>query len=131
MENYISLGNLEVYKTAIKISGESWVIYERFDWHTKKIMGDQWIEATDSMGANVAEGYGRFHYLDRIKFYYNSRGSLFETKHWLFLLKERAKVSEKEFNSLLKDLEKFHIQLISQYRNFADPCNSTSLNFLK
>ena len=55
-------------------------------------MGDQFIEAVDSVGANIAEGYGRFHYLDRIKFYYNSRASLIEcNEHWIELLKERKK----------------------------------------
>lgn len=111
MENYIPLGKLEVYQTAIKISKNSWTIYERIDWKLKKIIGDQFIRAIDSMGANIAEGYGRFHYLDRTKFYYIARGSLFESKHWLFLLKERKKITEKEFNNLLEDLEIFNRQL--------------------
>ena len=111
MEKYIPLGDLGVYQTAIKIGIKSWTIYERLDWHTKKIIGDQWIEATDSIGANVAEGYGRFHYLDRIKFYYNSRGSLLETKHWLFLLKTSEIVTEKEFDEIFEELENFHRQL--------------------
>lgn len=81
------------------------------DWKLKKIIGDQFIRAIDSMGANIAEGYGRFHYLDRTKFYYIARGSLFESKHWLFLLKERQKITEKEFNNLLEDLEIFNRQL--------------------
>ncbi len=31
-------------------------------------MGDQFIKSIDSVGANIADGYGRFHYLDRINF---------------------------------------------------------------
>ncbi|GIV44793.1 MAG: hypothetical protein KatS3mg035_1916 [Bacteroidia bacterium] len=31
-------------------------------------MGDQFVRATDSIGANIAEGYGRFHYLEKLKF---------------------------------------------------------------
>ena len=34
-----------------------------------------------SIGSNLAEGYGRFHYLDRNKFNYNARGSLIEALH--------------------------------------------------
>lgn len=73
-------------------------MYEALDWQVKKVMGDQFIRATDSVGANIAEGYGRFHYLDRIKFYYNARGSLSEARfHWAELLNERGKVSQKDY----------------------------------
>jgi len=110
-KNYIALGNLDAYKTAIKIGEKAWIIYVKMDWQTKKIMGDQWLGAIDSVGANIAEGYGRFHYLDKIKFYYNSRGSLFEAKHWSFLLLQRAKITKKEFDELIGLLESQHRQL--------------------
>lgn len=58
-------------------------------------MGDQLIRVIDSHAANIAEGYGRYHYLDRIKFYYNARASLLESKHWLYLFLKRKK-SQKE-----------------------------------
>lgn len=111
MAEYIPLGKLEVYQTSINASGKGWIIYERMDWQLKKIIGDQFIRSMDSVGANIAEGYGRFHYLDKIKFYYNARGSLFEVKHWLFLLKERQKITKEEFNDLLENLEILHRQL--------------------
>ena len=86
------LNDLEVYKLARELSKIGWEIYQNLNWQTKKIMGDQFIESTDSVGANIAEGYGRFHYLDKIKFYYNSRASLIEcNEHWIELLKERKK----------------------------------------
>jgi len=89
---YLKLEDLEVYKLATKISDIGWKIYQEFDWRIKKIIGDQFIESVDSVGANIAEGYGRFHYLDKIKFYYNAGGSLLEAKHWLNLLLERRLV---------------------------------------
>jgi four helix bundle protein len=39
---------------------------------------DQLIRASRSTTANIAEGYGRFHYLDNAKFCSNSRGSVWE-----------------------------------------------------
>ena len=87
---YILLKDLEVYRLARELSQLAWVIYETLDWRTKKTMGDQFLSATDSVGANIAEGYGRFHYLDKIKFYYNARASLLEcSDHWMELLRER------------------------------------------
>jgi len=79
--DYIKLGSLEIYQLAIELSNLAWQAYEKFDWQTKKVIGDQFIRAIDSIGANIAEGYGRYHHKDKIKFYYNARGSLFESKH--------------------------------------------------
>jgi len=41
-------------------------------------LGDQLLRAARSTTANIAEGYGRFHYLDNAKFYSNARGSCWE-----------------------------------------------------
>lgn len=41
-------------------------------------LGDQMLRAARSVTANIAEGYGRFHYLDNSKFCSNARGSLTE-----------------------------------------------------
>ena len=38
-------------------------------------LGDQVLRAARSTTANIAEGYGRFHYLDNAKFCSASRGS--------------------------------------------------------
>ena len=91
---YILLKDLEVYKLSRELSALGWEIYNGLDWETKQINGIQFIKSTDSVGANIAEGYSRFHYLDKIKFFYNSRGSLTEANdHWIELLKERNKVN--------------------------------------
>lgn len=99
------------YRMAIELSRESWKIYEQMNWQEKKIIGDQFITAIDSVGANIAEGYGRYHYLDRIKFYYNARGSLLESKHWVLILKERDKITIEKFDDLMKKLNELHKQL--------------------
>ena len=41
-------------------------------------LGDQILRSARSTTANIAEGYGRFHYLDNAKFCSNSRGSCYE-----------------------------------------------------
>ncbi|MFD0895714.1 four helix bundle protein [Luteolibacter ambystomatis] len=41
-------------------------------------LGDQILRAARSSTANIAEGYGRFHYLDNAKFCSNARGSCWE-----------------------------------------------------
>jgi four helix bundle protein len=100
-KEYITLENLEVYKLARELSRLAWEIYEKLDWKDRKTMGDQFITATDSVGANIAEGYKRYHYLDKVKFYYNARASLSEAcSHWLELLHERGKIDQKQLAAL-------------------------------
>lgn len=93
-KEYLSLDKLEVYKLSRKLSQIAWKVYQDLDWQDKRIMGNQFIEAADSVGANIAEGFGRFHFLDKVKFYFNARGSLLESRHWLDLLNERDKLKE-------------------------------------
>jgi four helix bundle protein len=71
------------------------------------------LEAADSAGANIAEGFGRYHYRDSLKFYYNSRGSLLELKHWNTLLIKRS-LARSDNLSKMKDLiDKEHFKLNS------------------
>jgi four helix bundle protein len=85
----ISFEDLEVYKVSIALSDEIWKIYDSLSHDLKINLGSQLVRSTDSIGANIAEGYGRYHRKDQIKFQYYARGSLYETKHWLILLAER------------------------------------------
>lgn len=111
MTEYIKLGDLEIYKLAIELSDIAWEIYSDMDWQTKKIIGDQFIKAMDSIGANIAEGYGRFHHRDKIKFYYNARGSLLESKHWTLLLGKREIIGREKHDILIKKLNNLHKKL--------------------
>jgi four helix bundle protein len=111
MENktFITIKDLQVYQLSRKLSTIAWDIYSKMSFEEKKIIGDQFIRATDSIGANIAEGYSRFHYLDKVRFYYNARASQSEsTDHWLELLFERNKINQQVFDdykSISKDLQ--------------------------
>lgn len=110
-KDYLLLRDIIPYQLAVELGRYSWGLYEKLGWQDKKVMGDQFITSVDSCGANVAEGYGRYHYLDRIKFYYNARGSAMEAKHWSLLLKERGKISNEEYEFLMSKLNEFHRQI--------------------
>lgn len=127
MENkaYIKLKDLEIYKTSRELSVIAWKIYKNLDWQTKKIIGDQFIESTDSIGANIAEGYGRYHFLDRIKFYYNARGSFLESsEHWIDLLNDRGFVSTESFLQFKSTSKK----LSKKLNNFITSTYTTKFN---
>jgi len=107
----MELYDLEIYKLAREISKEAWMVYQMFDWRVKKTMGDQFISAVDSVGANIAEGFGRYHYLDKNKFNYNARGSLIEVIHWLDLLVERGQVTDGQGLVLREKIKSLGIKL--------------------
>lgn len=100
-QNFIELKHLEVYRLSRNLSSAAWKIFCRLNFEDKKHIGDQFLRAVDSIGANIAEGYGRYYYLDKVRFYYNSRGSHYEAfAHWLELMFEREKISKTEFESI-------------------------------
>lgn len=123
----MDLEDLEVYKLAREISDEAWQIYNSLSWQDKKIIGDQWITAIDSIGANIAEGFGRYHYLDKNKFNYNARGSLFEALHWLKLLLKRKKISQSQFKSLENKLKNLGIKLNNYIQSLKKLKNNNSI----
>jgi four helix bundle protein len=89
----MELRDLEVYKISRELSTIAWNVYCELKQEHRFVIGSQFLESIDSVGANIAEGYGRYHYLDTVKFYYNARGSLWEFKHWVELLKERSLIT--------------------------------------
>ncbi len=105
----LKLAEIQAYKTASELDKIVWKAVENWPVTAKKTIGDQWIRSTDSIAANIAEGEGRFFKKDKMKFFYQARGSLFESAHWTEKAKERELINEikyLEIMSLLKKLPK-------------------------
>jgi len=82
MSENILLEDLEIYQPGLEIAEDVWKIVSEWGFFVKKTVGTQFVEAADTIAANVAEGYGRYFYKDRKQFCYYSRGSLMETRTW-------------------------------------------------
>jgi four helix bundle protein len=109
-KKFIPLQELEVYRMTRRLSSMAWVIYQRLAFQQRKVWGDQMLESVDSVGANVAEGYARFYFSEKARFYYISRASLSEgVDHWIDLGFERGVVFDQEFEQINKI--KFDIQV--------------------
>jgi four helix bundle protein len=78
-----SLEELRVLKDAEAVADGIWKLVVKWEPFARDVVGGQLARAADSIGANVAEAYGRFHYGEKLQFLYYARGSLFETKYWL------------------------------------------------
>jgi len=103
---YLKLEDLTSYKIASELSDCVWNIVVKWDWLAKTTVGSQFIRATDSVAANIAEGFGRYHKKDKIKFYFNARGSMFEAEHWCKKASKRELLTEEESDHILEELGK-------------------------
>jgi four helix bundle protein len=90
------LYDLDVYNLAEKLSDEIWYDFDCWKIKVKNTIGYQIIRSSDSIAANLAEGYGRYTAADRKKFYLYARGSFEETKAWLRKLIRRDIISEEK-----------------------------------
>lgn len=105
-KNTFKLEDLSAYVIATELSDYVWEIVSGWDWFNKRTLGGQWVEAVDSIAGNIAEGFGRYHKKDKIKFYYNARASVFEAAHWTKRAKERGLLTAKQSEHILSELRK-------------------------
>ena len=114
--NKTGFENLRVYKLAEELSDFVWEIVSKWDYFAKDTVGKQIVKSADSIGANIAEGYGRGSHADNRRFAKISRGSLFEVKHWLRRAYKRNLLSKEEISNL-QELVKELTPKISAYIN--------------
>ncbi len=115
---------LEIYKLSMDIAEELWNVVSNWDNFAKNAIGYQLIRATDSISANISEGYGRFSYKENRQFCYIARGSLYETKTFLTKAYNRNLIEIQQhdliiekLNSLLKMLNAYIKYINSKISN--------------
>jgi four helix bundle protein len=74
---------LDVYKLSERLADGIWEIVQEWNQFDKDTLGKQIVRSADSIGANIAEGEGRYNFQDNRRFVKIARGSLNETRHWL------------------------------------------------
>lgn len=96
-----SFEDLDVYRIAEKISDKIWNIVLSWPSFPRNSIGYQVVKSSDSIGANIAEGFGRFHFAENKQFARIARGSLYETRHWLQSAHKRDLIKEDEMSELI------------------------------
>ena len=66
----MKLEDLEIYNISMNYSDKVWDIVIQWDYFAKDTIGKQWVRASDSISANISEGFGRNSYKDSRSFYY-------------------------------------------------------------
>ena len=95
---------LDVYKLAEEISDLIWYAFDKWSVKAQNTIGYQIIRSSDSIAANLSEGYGRYTPADRRKFYLYARGSFEETKAWLRKALRRKVISSDEEAAKYKEI---------------------------
>jgi len=85
--------------------------------HERYRLGDQFLRAARSTTANIAEGYGRFHYLDNAKFCSNARGSCSEVLDHLITGHDEKLLPEELLNRG-RGLVATAIKIVNGYMNY-------------
>jgi len=106
-----SFDNLRVYKLAEELADAVWSFTKKWDILARDTVGKQIIRSADSIGANIAEGYGRGSYQDNRRFIRIARGSLCETRHWLRRAFRRGLLTKTQVEQLKPVIENLGPQL--------------------
>jgi four helix bundle protein len=99
--------DLDCYKVALKVLREAYRATSLLPAEEKYNLADQIRRAAVSIVLNIAEGYGRFHYLDSLRFYYIARGSISEVLS-AFVICDELKYTS---NEIATQREHCHIAL--------------------
>jgi four helix bundle protein len=102
----IKAEKITAYKISSELSDEVWSLVVTWSILAQKTIGEQLIRSTDSVAANIIEGEGRYFKKDKIKFFYQARGSLYEAAHWVEKARKRVLISEKDYIKLMSEFRK-------------------------
>jgi four helix bundle protein len=116
----MKLEDLYVYQISMKYSEEIYTLVSSWDYFSKDTIGKQLVRASDSICANISEGFGRYHYNDHKRFLYFSRGSLFETKTWLTKANNRKLINNEKYKQLLDAYNDLGIRLNNYIKAIGD-----------
>ncbi len=120
----VNFYDLEAWKLSHLLVMEIYKVTKDFPKEEQYGIVSQLRRSASSITANIAEGFARYHFKDKIRFYYQARGSAAEAQNFIILardlgyLNERknrdlfnlSKQSEQLVNGLIRSIEK---QLIS------------------
>ena len=95
-----SFEDLEAWKSARELRKAISVLVKNFPKEENFRLKDQIIRSSRSISANIAEGYGRFHYKENIQYCRHARGSLLETLDHLICACDENIINEEKLGEL-------------------------------
>lgn len=100
--------DLIVWQEAHKLVIMIYRITRQFPKEETYSLVDQLRRAASSITANIAEGFGRQGYKEKLQFYYLAHGSLLEVKNFILLAKDIGYITKDEFETLMNQITITH-----------------------
>lgn len=95
-----SFTDLNVWKEGHKLVVMIYQITKLFPKEETYSLIDQMRRAASSITANIAEGFGRQSYKEKVQFYYMAKGSLSELKNFILIAKDIGYLTSEQFKQL-------------------------------
>jgi four helix bundle protein len=116
-KGYQTFEDLEVYQVAREFRKAMYRVAKQLPEEEKFGLISQVRRAAVSLSNNIAEGHGRFHFLEQIKFMLQSRGSLEELMDDLNICADEQYVANADIEKLKQEAWRVH-KLINGYIRF-------------
>jgi len=94
--------DLEAWKKAYSFTIQIYQLTKSFPKEERFGIISQLQRAACSITANIAEGFSRYHYKDKTRFYYQARASLSECQNFLIISKGLKYINNDTYTELYK-----------------------------
>lgn len=103
--------DLRIWQAAHELALRVYGVTSRFPASEAYGLTSQLRRAAASVSANIAEGYGRFSKAEYLHFLYYARGSLMETKSFLYLARDAGYLESGSVTEIFDTMDKLGVSL--------------------
>jgi len=101
----VSFRGLKIWKKGFELLMKIYKVTRKFPKEERYALSDQLKRSANSVIANIAEAHGRYHFADKCRVLYQSRGECFETQNHLSVALGLGYLTQKEFDFLDREYE--------------------------
>ena len=120
-----SFEELEAWKAGREIRKKISELIRKFPVEEKYRLVDQLLRSSRSITANIAEGFGRFHFQENIQFCRQSRGSAFETIDHLICAYDEKIINSDTCDIIKSDINNF-LKILNGYISYLKKAKDSS-----
>jgi len=106
-----SFTDLKVWQEGHKLVIMIYKITKKFPKEEIYSLVSQMCRSSVSVTSNVAEGFGRQGYKEKVHFYYQAQGSLIELKNQILIAKDVGYITQEELTELAEQANKTYALL--------------------